>query len=276
MANDEAGLKILKEMEAEKAPEVEKVEPKVEPEKVEPKVEPEKVELEKVEPEGEPRKVLYIPVGQVHAEKKKLERELRAEYEEKMKVLQTEKDKPEDIELRKKAVAEKLGLDVEHISELMSLMPKAELPLSKEDLQLLTEEAKTKTEEKQIKQQETLYSDEFIQQVSSSEPIKQQLTSLGYSLDEAKTILHDFVFTPEGEKYAQVPLGEIVGLKLSSLFPKKKTSAEKGSGGNSTGGKTFDKANPATPEDITGMSDKEFKEYSDRLGTGSRFSKKKN
>ena len=242
----------------------------------------------------EGRKVLFIPVGQVKAEKKALENKLKGEFQTQIDGLKTTitdlttklgsgvKTTGEKTEIKQeitdevKKVAEKWGVEPEMVLEIIALVPKpAEVKptdtMSDEDKETL----KKQRERDEAEHQTNLFNTEFVGSdekpgVANNEEIKKLVEDRGYTLEQAKAKLYDFVFSTAGEAYAKIPLSEILQMKLSTLLPQKKKSAESGRGGTGSGaGGKSDKKGIPTKEEMDAMSDEEFLKQSNELGKGS-------
>jgi|TARA_Y100000034_G_scaffold136844_1_gene216315 hypothetical protein len=293
--NDEAGNKLAEEIwnkehevSQEDSP---KEDPPVEtPSKEDsPKEDPPKEDSPKEDTPKEDlpeRKELFIPVGQVKAEKKTLEKELTEKHNNEVAALKQQLEeakkspqKPASVDdPRQKAInafAEATGTDAKTVNDFAeSLVPKTATP---DNSRIEAVENKQKEQdaergiEKERREQETLYTDQFQKDVAGNEELMTKLENLGYSSADVKQKLHDFVFTKEGMAYKKIPLGEVLTIRLDSLFPAKKKSAESSHGGSARGKgeKAFSKSNPATDEQVKAMNPKEFKEYSDMMGRGS-------
>ena len=243
--------------------------------------------------EKEGRKVLFIPVGQVKAEKKALENKLKGEFQTQIDGLKTTitdlttklgsgvKTTGEKTEIKQeitdevKKVAEKWGVEPEMVLEIIALAKPAESKptdsMTEEDKETL----RKSRERDETEHQTNLFNTEFVGSdekpgVANNEEIKKLVEDRGYTLEQAKAKLYDFVFSTAGEAYAKIPLSEILQMKLSTLLPQKKKSAESGRGGTGSGadGKSDKKGIP-TKEEMDAMSDEEFLKQSNELGKGS-------
>lgn len=252
-----------------------------------------KSDEDKDDDEKEGRKVLFIPVGQVKAEKKALENKLKGEFQTQIDGLKTtitdlttklgsggntageKKEIKQEITDEVKKVAEKWGVEPEMVLEIIALVPKPAAPekesMSDEDKETL----KKQRERDEAEHQTNLFNTEFVGSdekpgVANNEEIKKLVEDRGYTLEEAKAKLYHFVFSTAGEAYAKIPLSEILQMKLSTLLPQKKKSAENGRGGTATNaGKKSDNKGVPTKEEMDNMSDDEFLKQSNDLGKGS-------
>ena len=246
---------------------------------------------DKDEDDDEGRKVLFIPVGQVKAEKKALENKLKGEFQTQIDGLKTtitdlttkldgvkpseKKEIKQEITDEVKKVAEKWGVEPEMVLEIIALAKPAESKptdsMTEEDKETL----RKSRERDETEHQTNLFNTEFVGSdekpgVANNEEIKKLVEDRGYTLEEAKAKLYHFVFSTAGEAYAKIPLSEILQMKLSTLLPQKKKSAESGRGGTGSGaGGKSDKKGIPTKEEMDAMSDEEFLKQSNELGKGS-------
>lgn len=271
--------------EPEPVPEA-KDEPKsevVDPQTKEPQEEPKDAETTtKTDDEG--RKVQFLPIGQVKAEKKALEKRLRGEFDSERGTLQSTIDTltsqlqgkttgerreiKAEITDEVKKVAEKWSVEPEMVLDILALTPTPEPQpaLSEEDREVLAHARERAEADHQISQ----FNEHFEKEVAASDELRKAIEDRGYSLSEVKSKLQTFALGTEGEPYAKVPLDEILTLKLAHLLPQKKKTAEPGRGGTASGTqKGYSKDSMPTPEEIAAMTPEEFDKFSDDLGKGS-------
>lgn len=136
-------------------------------------------------------------------------------------------------------------------------------------------EAKEKEMTEQKEEQEILatetqrFNDEFAAEIAGNEDIKKIVADSGFSLDEVKAKIHDFVYSKAGVRYTGVPLSELFTLKRDTFVPKKAKSAEAGRGGSSQG-ESLDGDKPKSAAEIAAMSTADFEKYSNEMAAKSK------